>query len=56
MISNKIKIFIETHFNGSKKEEAFKRAKALISRGLKDENLIIDLLSVGKTVPRRLRA
>lgn len=56
MISNKIKIFIETHFNGAKKEEAFKRAKTLISRGLKDENLIIDLLSIGKTVPRKLRA
>lgn len=56
MISNKIRIYIETHFTGQKKKEAFKRAETLKSRGIKDENLIIDLLSVGKAVPRRLPA
>lgn len=56
MISNKIKIYIESHFTGAKKAEAFKKAETLNSRGIKDENLIIDLLSVGKRTPEKLRA
>lgn len=54
MISTKVKIYIESHFTGAKKDEAFKRADILVSRGITDDNLIIDLLSVGKTAPRRL--
>lgn len=54
MISTKLKIYIEAHFTGAKKDEAFKRASVLVSRGIRDDDLIIDLLSAGKTAPRRL--
>lgn len=56
MISDNIRAFIETGFEAAEKKRAFRRAEELISRGLTDEKIIIDILSSEKKIPKRLTA
>ncbi len=56
MISDYTKAFIEKHFSDSEKKNAFNRAEELVSRGLTDETLVVDILKKQKTIPKRLPA
>lgn len=56
MISDNTKAFIEQHFNGPEKSRALNRADELISRGLTDESLVIDMLKKETHIPKKLPA
>lgn len=56
MDTNKIKAYIDSEFSGAEKAKKEIRADALISRGLTDENLVIDMLKKETQIPKRLPA
>lgn len=56
MVSDNTKTFIEEHFDGGEKENAVQRAEKLLSRGLTDENLVVEILKKETPLPKRLPA
>ncbi len=56
MISDNIKTLVEKNFEGSAKTKAFDRANELVSRGLSDEKVIIDIIKNETAIPKRLPA
>lgn len=56
MVSDNITALVKENFKGAEIKKALKRAEELVSRGLSDEKVIIDIVKNEKAIPSRLTA